>query len=575
MIEDKKLEKLLIKSNLLGETKIKEALQECKKEQTALFSYLLEKQLVDINALFSQIAAFYELPLIDLKKETIRKDILFLIPEPIAQTHEIIAFNRDDEGVSIATTDPTDLQTIEFLKKKLDSELIIHLTTPNSIKEALKQYHQSLEAEFEDISKSEAAMEKEGKDLKKLAQDLPVVRIVDTLLEYAIFEDASDIHIEPTENQVIVRYRIDGILRDVMTLPKTVQSGLVARIKVLSNLKLDEHRLPQDGRFKISSAQYKVAFRVSVIPVFDGEKVVMRLLNESAKTLTLEELGLQKRPFEILKTNIQKPHGMILVTGPTGSGKTTTLYTIMNILNKPEVNISTVEDPIEYRMPRINQSQVNPKIDFTFANGLRSLLRQDPDIIMVGEIRDKETADIAINAAMTGHLVLSTLHTNNVASSPQRMLNMNVQPFLVASTIILIMAQRLVRKICKNCIISYNLDKQVISQLKLHFDLDGIQQFLIAEGLISKQKSSFESILFYKGKGCKQCSQTGYKGRLGIYEVLEVTSDISELIARKSTSEEIQKQALANKMLTLTQDGFMKAIKGLTSIEEVLRVTQE
>ena len=396
-----------------------------------------------------------------------------------------------------------------------------------------------------------------------------------TLLEYAIFEEASDIHIEPTEKDVIIRYRIDGMLHDVMNLPKSVKSGIVARIKVLSNLKLDEHRLPQDGRFKIANQQYRVAFRVSIIPVFDGEKVVMRLLNEAVKALTLEQLGLQENPFKILRTNIEKPHGMILVTGPTGSGKTTTLYTIMNVLNRPEVNISTVEDPIEYRMPRINQSQVNPKIDFTFANGLRSLLRQDPNIIMVGEIRDKETAEIAINAAMTGHLVLSTLHTNDVASTPQRMLNMGIQPFLISTTLNCILAQRLVRKICKNCIISYNLDKQVIEQLSRHFDLEKIKNFLIEQGMLSNKKNSFEKILFYKGKGCKQCNLSGYKGRTGIYEIMENTQAISELISHKATAEEIEKQHQTENNLSLTQDGFMKALKGITSIEEVLRVTQE
>ncbi|MBT4121600.1 type II/IV secretion system protein, partial [bacterium] len=370
-------------------------------------------------------------------------------------------------------------------------------------------------------------------------------------------------------------YRVDGMLRDVMNLPKSVRSGIVARIKVLSNLKLDEHRLPQDGRFKIANQQYKVAFRVSIIPVFDGEKVVMRLLNESVKALNLEQLGLQEKPFKILKTNIEKPHGMILVTGPTGSGKTTTLYTIMNVLNKPEVNISSVEDPIEYRMPRINQSQVNPKIDFTFAAGLRSLLRQDPDIIMVGEIRDKETAEIAINASMTGHLVLSTLHTNDVASTPQRMLNMGIQPFLVSTTLNCVLAQRLVRKICKNCIISYNLDKKVVEQLKRHFDLESMQVFLTEQGLLSKKNNSFEKVLFYKGKGCKQCNDSGYKGRTGIYEVMENTLAISDLIAHKATAEEIEKQHLKENNLTLTQDGFMKALQGITAIEEVLRVTQE
>ena len=574
MIEDKKLENILLKNDLIEKEALEKAKNEAKKEKEKLFDYIIEKDLVNIDSLYSQLAAFYKLPLIKLKNETIRKDVLFLIPEPIAQTHEILAFNKDAMGISIATTDPTDLQTIEFLKKKLETNLKLHLTTPKSFKEGIKQYHQSIEAEFKNIT-DEKESEKGKKNLKELAQDLPVIRIVDTLLEYAIFEEASDIHIEPTEKDVVVRYRVDGLLRDVMNLPKSVRSGIVARIKVLSNLKLDEHRLPQDGRFKIANQQYKVAFRVSIIPVFDGEKVVMRLLNESVKALNLEQLGLQEKPFKILKTNIEKPHGMILVTGPTGSGKTTTLYTIMNVLNKPEVNISSVEDPIEYRMPRINQSQVNPKIDFTFAAGLRSLLRQDPDIIMVGEIRDKETAEIAINASMTGHLVLSTLHTNDVASTPQRMLNMGIQPFLVSTTLNCVLAQRLVRKICKNCIISYNLDKKVVEQLKRHFDLESMQVFLTEQGLLSKKNNSFEKVLFYKGKGCKQCNDSGYKGRTGIYEVMENTLAISDLIAHKATAEEIEKQHLKENNLTLTQDGFMKALQGITAIEEVLRVTQE
>ena len=399
--------------------------------------------------------------------------------------------------------------------------------------------------------------------------------MADTLLEYAIFEEASDIHIEPTEKNVVIRYRVDGILKDVMTLPKTIQSGLIARIKVLANLKLDEHRLPQDGRFKVTSNQYKVSFRVSIIPVFDGEKAVLRLLNESNKTLSLEELGMQKEVLEILKVNISKPHGMILVTGPTGSGKTTTLYTIMNDLNSPEVNISTVEDPIEYRMPRINQSQVNPKIDFTFAKGLRALLRQDPDIIMVGEIRDKETAEISAHSAMTGHLVLSTVHTNDAASTPQRIVNMGIPSFLVSSTTNLIIAQRLVRKICKECIYSYNLEKKTLLELDKHFNLKKILDFLIKKDVLSKGHSSLEKALFYKGKGCKQCGNSGYKGRQGIFELMNVTPELANLITNKAPVEQLFEMAKSQGMMALTEDGFIKALKGETSIEEVLRVTQE
>jgi type IV pilus assembly protein PilB len=576
MIANKKLQEILEKNKILDSKTIEKSLEICKKEQKLLFDYLMEKKLVSTDVLFPQIANFYNWQLIDLKNESIRKDILFLIPEPIAQAHEIIAFNQDNNKVRIATTDPTDLQTIEFIKKRVQMDLEIFLTTPESIQEALKQYHQSLEAEFENLAESKKKdKETTDKDLKKLAEDLPIIRVVDTLLEYAIFENASDIHIEPTEKTVLIRYRIDGILHDAMTLPKTLQSGLIARIKVLSNLKLDEHRLPQDGRFKISNNRYKISFRVSVLPVFDGEKVVMRLLNEANKTLGLEDLGMQPEPFEIIKTNIKKPHGIILVTGPTGSGKTTTLYTIMNVLNDPAINISTIEDPIEYRMPRINQSQVNPKINFSFANGLRSLLRQDPNIIMVGEIRDKETAEIAINAAMTGHLVLSTVHTNDAATTPQRLINMGIAPFLISSTTNLIIAQRLVRKICKNCIISYNLDRKIIDELARHFNIKDVMEFLTKKSVVSNKKASLESILFYKGKGCKQCNLTGYRGRIGIYEIMEITPKIADLIAERAPADQLQKAALENKMITLNQDGFIKAIQSVTSVEEVLRVTQE
>ena len=408
-----------------------------------------------------------------------------------------------------------------------------------------------------------------------MAQDLPIVRIVDTLLEYAIFEGASDIHIEPTEKDVVIRYRVDGVLRDVMRLPKSIQPGLIARIKILANLKIDEHRLPQDGRFKITTSDYKISFRVSIIPVFDGEKVVLRLLNESAEVLSLEQLGLQLKALELIKLNIKKPHGIILVTGPTGSGKTTTLYTLINLLNKPDVNISTIEDPIEYRMPRINQSQVNPKIGYTFAVGLRALLRQDPNIVMVGEIRDNETAEIAAHAAMTGHLVLSTLHTNDASTTPPRLLEMDIAPFILASTINVIIAQRLVRKICLNCIQSYTLTKKAVEDIEKRFNLKRMLEVLEREGIILSAKTPIDSLLFYRGKGCKQCNNTGYKGRIGIYEVLQVDTKIQNLILSRATTDEVRKAAEEQNMLTMQQDGFIKAKNGITTIEEVLRVTKE
>ncbi len=574
MLTEEQLQKILSKQKILDKGSFDKLQVEASKQGKKIIDLILEKKIITEENLYDAAAQYFNLPFINLKGQIIRKDILLLIPEAIAQTHKIIAFDLEGDNLKVATLNPDDLQTIEFLKKKTGFKLILHLSSPTTIKEILKQYHKSLKAEFKEITDVTDTPKSTDKELKELAQDLPVIRIVDTLLEYAIFEGASDIHIEPAEKEVLVRYRIDGILRDVMTLPKNAQTGLTARIKILSNLKLDEHRLPQDGRFKVSTDQYKVAFRVSILPVFDGEKIVMRLLNESSQILTLKKLGFQKKAFNIVKINITKPHGMILVTGPTGSGKTTTLYTVLNLLNTPEVNIATVEDPIEYRMPRINQSQINPKVGFTFASGLRSLLRQDPDIIMVGEIRDLETAEIAIHSAMTGHLVLSTLHTNDAVSTLPRLQDMGIASFLIASTTNVIVAQRLLRKICPNCIQSYNLTKENIKELEQRYNIESLLQSLAKEGVIASPDIPLKELLFYRGKGCKQCNNSGYKGRIGIYEVLEITADIQELIMKKAAAQELALAAKKQDMLTLFEDGIIKAKNGVTTIEEILRVTK-
>jgi type IV pilus assembly protein PilB len=397
--------------------------------------------------------------------------------------HNVAAFEKSDGQLKVAMVDKDDLQILDFIEKKTGLQPIVSLTTPTSIKHVLKQYRRGLKAEFEHIT-STPDTEASEQDLKEMAHDVPVVRVVDTLLEYAVFEGASDIHIEPGEGDTSVRYRIDGVLREVMTLPKNVQSGVIARIKILANLKIDEHRLPQDDRFKVKTDEYGVAFRVSILPVYDGEKVVLRLLNESAQVLGLEQLGFQPSVMEIVKRNIAKPHGQIFVSGPTGSGKTTTLYTILSILNTPKVNVSTIEDPIEYRMPRVNQTQVNPKIGMTFAAGLRALLRQDPNIIMVGEIRDEETAEISAHAALTGHLVLSTIHTNDAVTVLPRLTEMKVPTFLIASTTNLIIAQRLVRKICSHCIESYTLSRQAVAELEKQIRVDYLLKTLSQAGVI-------------------------------------------------------------------------------------------
>jgi len=576
MLKNDLIKKVLFSQKLVDRKIFEQVCHEAETENKNILDVILAKKIITEDALYEMAAQQLNLTFINLKGKVIRKDILFMIPEPIAKTHQVIAFDLSENSLKIATLDPDDLQTFEFIKKKTGLNLELFLTYPAAIKDTLKQYHKGLKAEFKDITTTADNQESSsGQDLKELATDLPVVRIVDTLLEYAIFEGASDIHIEPMEKDLLVRYRIDGILRDVMTLPKNAQAGVTARIKILANLKLDEHRLPQDGRFKISTDQYKVAFRVSIIPIFDGEKIVLRLLNESSQILTLEQLGFHKKAYEIVKTNITKPHGMILVTGPTGSGKTTTLYTILNILNTPKVNIATVEDPIEYRMPRVNQSQINTKIGFTFATGLRSLLRQDPDIIMVGEIRDLETAEIAIHAAMTGHLVLSTLHTNDAVSTLPRLQDMGIASFLIATTTNLIVAQRLVRKICPNCIYSYNLNKENIKELEQRYNLDSLLNTLVQEKIIDSVDIPLSELLFYRGKGCKQCNNNGYKGRIGIYEILEVTPAIQKLIMQKATDRELSEVAKKQNMLTLFEDGIIKAKNGITTIEEIIRVTKE
>ncbi|MDP3964106.1 MAG: GspE/PulE family protein [bacterium] len=576
MLNQEQIQNIVLKSKILPEADLKKAITEAANESISLTEYLVRQKVLSENGLYESIASFYGVSFVNLERKPIRKDLLQIIPEAIVQSHQIIAFEKDEENIKLAMADPTDLEIAEFIKKKTNLRPEIFVTTPSSLKEALKQYHKGIKAKFQEISKpGEEEGAADQKDLKKLAQDLPIIRIVDTLLEYAIYESASDIHIEPTEKEVIVRYRIDGILREVMTLPKKIQSGVVARIKILANLKLDEHRLPQDGRFKVSTDEYKVAFRVSIIPVYDGEKVVLRLLNESAQILTLEQLGFLSKAYDLVKRNVQKPHGMILVTGPTGSGKTTTLYTILNILNKPGVNISTVEDPIEYRMPGVNQSQVNPKIGFTFSGGLRALLRQDPNIIMVGEIRDNETAEIAVNAAMTGHLVLSTLHTNDAVGALPRLREMNIPSFLVATTTNLVMAQRLVRKICPNCITSYNLSTKAIRELEKQLNVKEVLRAMEREDAISKSETGLQDLLFYRGKGCRECNNSGYKSRIGIYEVLEIDHEIADMITRNATNEALLEKAAEKGMITMLEDGFIKAKLGITSVEEVLRVTKD
>jgi type IV pilus assembly protein PilB len=576
-VDNERLKSFVLDAELLSEEVINEAIEESNKVGKRLGDVLLEKKLLDSNQIRQLYSYILGIPFVNLEKEIIPREILQIIPEPIAKKYKIIAFKKTNRELKVAMLNPEDLQTIDFIRKKTGLKIFPCISTEEGVNNALKQYEQSLKAEFGDIIEKNSGEVSGEEDLEKAAQDLPVIRIVDTLLKHAILQEASDIHIEPDEKEVRVRYRLDGILHDAMTLPKKVMDGIVARIKILSNLKLDEHRLPQDGRFKIEQDARRVAFRVSMLPVYSGEKIVMRLLDESSKGLTLEGMGLWGNPLEVIHQAIKKPNGMILVTGPTGSGKTTTLYTIMDILNTPQVNISTVEDPIEYKMFRINQTQVNPTIGLTFSQGLRALLRQDPDIIMVGEIRDQETMEIAIHSAMTGHLVLSTLHTNSAAGTIPRLIDMGAEPFLIASTINVVMAQRLVRKLCSDCRQAYNLDKELIQALQGQVDMDRVLEIAKKNNLLEKnimENLDWSKITFYHPGGCSRCRQEGYKGRVGIFEVLEVSEKISEMISKRSSSDEIEEEAQKEGTIKMMEDGIIKAIQGLTSIEEILRVTK-
>ena len=581
LMDEQDLKRVLVSKKLITAKVWDELKKEATTVKRSVVDLIIDKKAVDEEKLTELTASFLDVEYVDLKESgQISKEILLLVPEPISRRHGIIAFAEDQGKLKLGMIDPDDLGIREAIKKKTDLIVIPVLVSKSSLEFGLKQYHTSIEAEFAKIVQTDEKDDKSSsgevnEKLKEMAEEIPVVRVVDTLLEYAIFEKASDIHIEPAEKEVVVRYRIDGVMHDVMTLPKVIQPALVARIKVISNLKIDEHRLPQDGRFKIEKDSYKISFRVSTIPIFDGEKVVMRLLDESARALTLEELGFSGQNYEIITRSIRKPHGALLVTGPTGSGKSTTLYTVLSMLNTKNVNISTIEDPIEYRMPGINQMQVNPKIGLTFAIGLRALLRQDPNIIMIGEIRDSETAEEAVHAALTGHVVLATLHTNNAAGALPRLLDIGVEPFLIASTVNAVVGQRLTRSLCENCKEEYHIEPDYEEVLKKEFNVDKLLEIMRSQKVIDEKITKLTEVSFYKGKGCDKCAQSGYKGRKGIYEVLEVSSEIQDLIIKHAPTSQIQDKAIEQGMILMWQDGFMKASKGITSIEEVLRVSKE
>ncbi|ETB64191.1 TPA: type II/IV secretion system protein [Candidatus Nomurabacteria bacterium] len=587
-IDEETIIDLINKSGLVSKTDISNTIKKSKETHRSIGDILVsdgkltEKDWANIQALALGI------PFVDLKGEKIDPNVLSLIPEPIARNSNIIAYKKSNQGLEVAMLDVNNLPVIDFIKKKVGLRILPRMTNTDSIKEALTLYKKSLQADFEEIIKKETGSiikttkdvsndsndeDKTEKELKELAEDLPIVKIVDTLISHAILQGSSDIHIEPGEGSLVVRYRIDGILHDAMVLPKDTASGIVARIKVLSNLKLDEKRLPQDGRFKIINEQGNVSFRVSTLPTYFGEKTVIRILRENAKGFSLEGLGFHGEALERIHSGMKKRNGMLLATGPTGSGKTTTLYTMLDILNTPDVNISTIEDPIEYQMARINQTQTKSEIGLSFANGLRTLLRQDPDIIMVGEIRDGETASLAVNASLTGHLVLSTIHTNSAAGAVPRMIDMGVEPFLIVSTVKTVIGQRLVRRLEDKSKEKYFLSETEKKSLDKIVDLDRILKFLKDEKIV-KDDADWDTIPFYKPKPSEE-SKDGYKGRVGIHEVFEMSTSIKEMVLKGASADEIEKRAKEEGMMTMLEDGIFLAVQGVTSTEEVLRVVSE
>lgn len=581
-IDERQLHEFIADSGLVSKKDVDDAAEQAEKTGKSLGDLLVSAGKIEENDLRRISAYVLGIPFVDLKDKKIDPELLSLIPEPIARNNNIIAYDKKGDEVEVAMLDTKDLAAIDNVRKKIGVKVRVRLTDDASIKNALLQYQKSLKEEFGDIiSKESKSLKviKEGggedkteAELMKIAEDLPVVRIVETLLKHAIIQKASDIHIEPSEHEVMVRYRVDGLLHDAMTLPKEAGPSIAARIKVLSSLKLDEKRLPQDGRFKIDSDGEKVSFRVSTLPTFYGEKVVMRLLREGGGGFSLETLGFHGENLERIHEATRQKTGLILVTGPTGSGKTTTLYTILDILNQPDVNISTIEDPIEYQMPRVNQTQVNPQIGLTFESGLRSLVRQDPDIIMVGEIRDKETAQLAINAALTGHLVLATLHTNSAAGAIPRLLDMGAERFLLSSTLRVIIGQRLVRQLCEKKE-EYKLNKTARDKIARTDHFEMAFEALKEEKLITP-KSTLDDLTFYHPVQSAECDD-GYSGRIGIHEVLRMSEGMREMMMQNVNTDGLEAQARKEEMLTMFEDGIYKAANGTTSLEEVLRVISE
>ena len=589
---DDTLVKILKRNQIATDEQIAPLIEESKHSSRPLQEVVIESNLISEIELTKLFATYADIPYIEIDPRDIAAEALNRIPERIARQYNAVIFKVDDDGtVHLAMDDPDDVQATNFIEKQVGQHMRVYIAPRENILQCLENYRGDVNQELNEVIDVQREDDSADQPVSEadVAEDSPIAQTVNLLLEYAIRSQASDIHIEPRENFVQVRYRIDGVLKEVNQLPRNVLGALVSRIKILSNLKIDERRVPQDGRFKIKVAGKQYALRVSTLPIADGEKVVMRVLDESNQAITLEQLGYWGHSLAVINDAVAQPNGMVLVTGPTGSGKSTSLFSVLSRLNTPEVNISTIEDPVEYKIPGVNQTQTNAKAGMTFASGLRALLRQDPNIIMVGEIRDGETANLGVQAALTGHLVFSTLHTNNAATCLPRLLDMGIEPFLIASTVKAIVGQRLVRRLCMNCRQPYAPNQEEIDEIVKLFNLREDQTFehihqLELQAMEQKvggdtpagtNETTIVQLWRANPEGCDECRHVGFKGRVGIYEVLGTTREVQRMITENATSDQIQDQAIREGMITMQSDGLVKTLRGNTTLDEVLRVTRE
>ncbi|MEI6742062.1 MAG: ATPase, T2SS/T4P/T4SS family [bacterium] len=588
-----KIEQIIAQQGILSPQQLEQSKVEALQQGKSLIQLLTDQKVIKEDDATKLIAMGSNLPFVDLTNITIPSEVLAIIPRDVAESFSSVAFGVVDGKLNVATLDPQNLQAVDFLSRKTGYPINAYMAPKSQIDKWINSYTSGISEEVGEalVGDESQVAQKAAEDLKNIeksdpkkiesiVQDAPITRALNTIFEYAINSKASDIHIEPREKSVKIRFRVDGILQEVMSLPKTTEAALISRIKILSNLKIDEHRIPQDGQAQYRANGKEVDLRIAIAPISFGEQIVIRLLDKSEGILNIDSLGFKGRSAKVLKKAITKPYGMILSTGPTGSGKSTTLYAIIQTIKSPKINIVTLEDPVEYKMDGINQMQVNNAVGLTFANGLRSILRQDPNVIMVGEIRDHETADLAVQSSLTGHLVLSTLHTNSASGVLPRLLDMGIEPFLIASTINVVMGQRLVRKVCEKCRKPMQATQAAVDMINRivgnYLPKDQSQLQMVEENLGYKGLPilSQNAYTLYKGEGCADCDD-GYKGRIGIYEIFEMNKDIEQLLLKEATSSAIQAQAQKDGMLTMQQDGILKALTGTTTIEEVSRVSAD